>query len=142
MHKNPHLPLHKEKIFLVDSKFPCGLLATVPISTVETNLTTMVHGQEQREVWLTRSLIQSSPQLTALAVERIPPSSLGLLTTSFITEQLRPKKKTCMDIQAGRREPSRSLRFGRLCAEKLMLLRLAFLRQSFINQLSSSIPML
>ncbi len=35
---------------LVGSKFPCGLLVMVPISTVEMNSTTMAHGQEQQEV--------------------------------------------------------------------------------------------
>ena len=123
LHKSPHLPLHKEKIFLVDSKFPCGLLATVPISTVETNLTTMVRGQEQREVWLTRSLIQSSPQPMALAVERIQMNSFELLITSFITELPHPKKRTCMDIRDGRHEPSRSLHCGLLCVVKPMHLR-------------------
>ena len=123
LHRNPHLPLHKDKIFLVDSKFPCGLLAMVPIFTVEMNLTTMVHGQEQREVWLTRNLIQNSPQPTALAVERIQMNSFELLITSSITELLRPKKRMCMDIRDGRHEPSRNLHCGLLCVVKPMHLR-------------------
>ena len=123
LHKNPHLPLHKEKIFLVDSKFPCGLLAMVPIFTVEMNLTTMVHGQEQREVWLTRNLIQSSPQPMAFAVERIQMNSFELLITSSITELLRPKKRTCMDIRAGELALLHSLHYGPLCVVKPMHLR-------------------